>query len=270
MNYDLKILEPPQPFQPGTITLWSNEYIAGNALKKHLDGQIDSGSRKTTTIDLSAKWIVSNSVAYPDILDIGCGPGLYGNQLSKMVRSYDGIDISQYQVAYANSHNTAKGNAHYEVCDFRKWIPLKHYDTVLLLYAIYSFYCYEERINLLKKIKNVLNPNGSIIVEVFTPEHYVGRNNSTDWQYVENGGFWSPNSYLELNAFSRYNKRLVLIQAGIIDKEINIWNSWIQLFDVAQIEKELKLAGFSEFSYYGSCYGECFTSRSEVLCVCAK
>ena len=132
------------------------------------------------------------------------------------------------------------------------------------------FYCYEERINLLKKIRNVLNPNGSIIVEVFTPEHYAGRNNSTDWQCIKNGGFWSPNSYLELNAFSRYNEKLVLIQAGIIDKEINIWNSWIQLFDVAQIEYELKLAGFSEFSYYGSCYGECFTSHSEVLCVCAK
>ena len=30
MNYNLKLLRKPVPFQPGTLTLWSNEYIGKN------------------------------------------------------------------------------------------------------------------------------------------------------------------------------------------------------------------------------------------------
>ena len=46
MHYNLKLLRRPLPFQLGTLTLWSDAYIADNVLKKHLDETIDSGSRK--------------------------------------------------------------------------------------------------------------------------------------------------------------------------------------------------------------------------------
>ena len=258
------------PFQSGTITLWSNAYIAGNVLKKHLDKDVDSESRKITTIDSSVRWIVSYSPDSPSILDIGCGPGLYGTLLDKLVRVYDGIDISPYQIAYAKSHKSENGNTNYHVCDFQDWYPDKQYDTVLLMYAIYSFYQHDERIQLLRTIKEALKPDGRVILEVFTANHYSQRVDSTDWEYIKKDGFWSPDPYLELNAFTRYRDDLVLIQAGMIGKRVDIWNSWIELFDIEKMEDELKMAGFSEFSYFGSCDGKIFTSDSEVLCVCAK
>lgn len=270
MNYNLKLLRRPQPFQPGTLTLWSNAYIADNVLKKHLDGTIDSGSRKTGTIDASSLWIAKHCTFDANILDIGCGPGLYGNRLGEMIGSYVGFDISPYQIAYAKSHNTSPSNTHYQVGDFRQWQMQQTYDMVLLMYAVYSFYPIEDRICLLRNIKTVLKPGGCVMIEVFTANHYESRTDSTDWQYFEKDGFWQQDPYLELNSFTHYREDLVLIQSGVIGNTIEIWNSWIELFSISKLEKELRLAGFSEFSYYGSCSGAEITSTSEVLCIIAK
>ena len=272
MHYNLKLLRRPLPFQLGTLTLWSDDYIADNVLKKHLDETIDSGSRKRVTMDASILWITEHCAADADILDIGCGPGLYGNRLGTMIRTYVGLDISPYQIAYAKSHNTSSHNTCYQVCDFRKWRlqSQQKYDMVLLLYAIYSFYPIEDRVGLLRKVKGMLKPDGCVILELFTANHYEGRENCTDWEYIEKNGFWKPSPYLELNAFTRYRNDLVLIQAGVVDDTIEIWNSWIELFSISKIERELQLAGFSKFSYYGSCTGEKYMSTSDVLCVIAK
>ena len=273
MDYNnLSLFSRPKPFQMGTLTLWSNEYIANSVLKKHIDDSIDSGSRKLATIERSSEWIVKKSSHNPDILDIGCGPGLYGNKFSTMVNSYDGIDISPYQISYAKKHNESKTNVTYYVCDFRKWNVEKtgkKYDSVLLMYAVYSFYNFDERINLLREIRKSLKQNGIVIIEVFTSKHYEHRSDITDWRYVDKNGFWLPDPYIELNSFMKYSDDLILIQAGIIEKRIYIWNSWIQLFDVSSLKYELSLAGFTKYQWYGSCCGDHFSSDSEVLCACA-
>lgn len=270
MNYKIELLGFAEPFQEGTLTLWSNKYIAQNVLKKHLDMSVDSGSRKIEIIDKSVEWIKEQSILSPDILDIGCGPGIYGRKLSKIVKSYDGIDISPYQITYANKYNKVGENIKYIWTDFRDWIPHKKYDTALLLYAIYSFYKRDERIKLLKKIKGCLNPKGKTIIEVFTKNHYAKRKNTTDWQFIKNNGFWSPEPHVELNSFSWYFNNLILIRAAVIKDDIDVWNSWIQIFDTEMIEEELRLAGFSKVICYGSCFGEQYNLDSDVLCVCAE
>ena len=267
MNYKIELLGYVEPFQEGTLTLWSNQYIAQNVLIKHLDTSVDSGSRKIKTIDKSVEWIAAQSVSKPNVLDIGCGPGIYGRRISRFANSYEGIDISPYQIEYANKYNKIGENINYVRADFREWVPHKKYDTALLLYAIYSFYKREERIELLK---NSLNPKGKVIIEVFTNNHYAGRKNSTDWQYIKENGFWSAEPYLELNAFSWYTANLVLIRAAVIKENIDVWNSWIQIFDIETLGEELRAAGFSKFIFYGSCTGDKYNFDSDVLCVCAE
>lgn len=44
--YNWNLLERPLPFTSGNLSLWSNEYIANNVIRRHLDGNVDSGSRK--------------------------------------------------------------------------------------------------------------------------------------------------------------------------------------------------------------------------------
>ena len=270
MNYNLKLLRKPVPYQPGTLTLWSNEYIGKNVLKIHLDGNIDSGSRRSIIIQKTVEWILKKFYSAKRILDIGCGPGLYAPLLCQGNLDYEGFDVSPYQINYAEKHNSISGKTQFTVCDFRSWSSDKRYDVALLLYGIYSFYCYEERISFLKKLKRSLNVNGCVIIEVFTERHYQNRTDSSDWEFIEKDGFWCETPYLELNAFRRYNETgLVLIQTAVIDQKVEIWNSWIQTFSIDSIEKELYEAGFAYYEVYGSCFGEPYTSESEVICICA-
>ena len=271
MNYDWKILQNPDPFQEGTLTLWSDSYIAKNVIKKHLDGTIDSGSRKASTIRKTVDWIRNSNPNAERILDVGCGPGLYAPLFEEYDLTYEGFDISPYQIEYAKRYNALSSKSEFYVADFRSWVSKKKYDVVLLLYGIYSFYKRDERINFLKKIRKNLNEDGVVIVEVFTEQHYINRIDSTDWEYIEKNGFWCAAPYLELNAFRRYDKEsLILIQAGVLNKTLKIWNSWIQIFDFEELEKEFLSAGFKSFNIFGSCFGSSFSQKSEVLCMCAR
>ncbi|WKY49043.1 hypothetical protein Q5O24_06950 [Eubacteriaceae bacterium ES3] len=77
MKVNVEIFKKPKPFCEGNLTLWRNDYIAFEVLKKHLDSTIDSGSQKGTTIEKSVKWLRQKFNAKQTVLDIGCGPGLY-------------------------------------------------------------------------------------------------------------------------------------------------------------------------------------------------
>ncbi len=269
MKYNLELLNKPLPFEQGNMTLWDNEYIATNVLKKHLQKDIDSGSRKSETIIHTTQWINERFPLKGHVLDIGCGPGLYATPLSDFGFSYHGIDISKYQIVYAKKFSCGK-NVMFETVDFRGLKLSCFYDVVLMLYGIYSFYCPEDRLQLLKTIKTSLSPGGRVIVEVFTKNHYIDRQDSRDWEYITKNGFWSDKAYLELNAFYKYNEfGLVLVQAARVDSSINVWNSWIQTFDVDTLQSEFRLAGFTTFEIYGSCTGNPYHKTSDVLCMIA-
>ena len=265
-----KLLERPLPFSEGNLTLWSNAYIANNVIKKHLDISIDSGSRKKDTIIKTIKWIASKYKEKECILDIGCDPGLYSYLLCEYGFRYYGIDISKFQIEYALKNCTSK-YASFKTIDFRKFEPTQKYCGALLLYGIYSFYNFEARITLLKKLKRCLIPNGKIIVEVFTKQHYINRKENREWEYVIKKGFWSENPYLELNAFYRYDELdLYMVQAAVIQDSVYVWNAWTQTFTPESLIKEFEIAGFSKFEVFSSCTGKIYNKESDVVCVCAE
>ena len=270
MNYNFELLKKPTPFSLGNMNLWDNKYIAQNVLKKHLNYDINSGSRNLETIYKTVDWINNKFVNAVKILDIGCGPGLYATPFMHKGFIYTGIDISQYQIEYAKKHNSNKNKIKFYQADFHDWAFDDKYDIVLLLYGIYSFYPKKERIELLKKIRNSISSNGCVVVEVFTPKHYENRYEKRDWTYFESGGFWSEKPYIELNAFYRYDYiDLVLVQAAMINDSIKVWNSWIQTFSIESMIEELKLGGFTHFECYDTCTGEAFSNNSDTLCLCA-
>lgn len=270
MSYNLEKLIKPIPFEQGNMTLWDNEYIASNVLKKHLQPNIDSGSRKQATIVRTINWMADIIPQKGNLLDIGCGPGLYARLLSKSGFCYYGIDISKYQIAYANQ-NCFGENIEFETLDFRQMELDRLYSIVLMLYGIYSFYPPNERIELLRKIKNSSVSGGMVIVEVFTENHYKNRKESSDWKYITYGGFWSDKPYLELNAFYRYDElKLFLVQAAQICNEVKVWNSWIQTFTPETLRFEFEQAGFKEFEFYSSCAGTPYNEDAAILCMIAK
>lgn len=101
MKSSINLFKLPEPYEPGTIYLWSDEYIASNVIKKHFDREIDSGSRKGESIKKIVRWLSKKFETCHAVLDIGCGPGLYAELLHEKGFDYTGIDISPYQIEYA-------------------------------------------------------------------------------------------------------------------------------------------------------------------------
>jgi len=75
----------PKLYEKGNAVMWTDKHISKQLLNVHLNSEIDLGSRKTETIDSTIEWILANiETKQLNILDLGCGPGLYSEKLAQM------------------------------------------------------------------------------------------------------------------------------------------------------------------------------------------
>ena len=96
-------IEKPKIYEKGTAFMWTDEHISKQLLNIHLNPDIDLGSRKKSTIEKTANWILDTQKEKGklNILDLGCGPGLYTEIFAKAGHNVTGIDISKNSIEYA-------------------------------------------------------------------------------------------------------------------------------------------------------------------------
>lgn len=76
------MIEELQLFQRSTSSIWTDEYISKNLLAAHLDLSNDGASRSKATLDKTLNWIKEIIPKGSNVLDLGCGPGLYDVELA--------------------------------------------------------------------------------------------------------------------------------------------------------------------------------------------
>ena len=98
-----KFMIKPELYAPGASAFWDDEHISKGMLEAHLNPNLEAASRKHEFIDESVKWIesIAPSSQYRELLDLGCGPGLYAERFSNIGYSVTGIDFSKRSIAYA-------------------------------------------------------------------------------------------------------------------------------------------------------------------------
>lgn len=80
----------------------TDKYISERLLEIHLNPDIELASRKVTTIDFTFDWILGILPGKKlDLLDLGCGPGLYAERFTKKGHQVSGIDFSDNSIQYA-------------------------------------------------------------------------------------------------------------------------------------------------------------------------
>ncbi len=107
----VRITEKPNLYEKGTSFMWTDSHISKQLLQIHLNPDIDLASRKKSTIEKTVKWILEtkNSNEKLNILDLGCGPGLYTELFAKKGHNVTGIDISKNSIDYAIKSAKEKG-----------------------------------------------------------------------------------------------------------------------------------------------------------------
>ena len=239
----------------GTSFMWSDPYISKQLLQIHLNSEVDIGSRKKTTIRKTTKWILQSHDPKKElnILDLGCGPGLYTEIFTKSGHKVTGIDISKSSIDYAIRSAKEKGlstkyqSGNYLNIDLEK----EQYDLITLIYTDLGVLTPSEREKLLGNIFMALKKGGILIFDVLKDVNLKEKLSPKSWE-VREVGFWKETPYLALSDSFLYEKeKVIMFQHTIIDSngEVDNYRFWTHFFSQNDISTILKKQNFKNIEF---------------------
>ncbi len=245
----------PALYEKGTAFMWTDKHISKQLLNAHLNPDIDLASRKQESIKKTVEWILStqHGKGKLNILDLGCGPGLYAEQLAKQGHSVTGVDISETSINYAQQSAQKKGldisyiNASYLDTEFQS----AHYDLVLLIYTDFGALVPDDQDRLLKRIYKSLKKGGTFIFDVLKDNNLNSKVPPNTWEATD-GGFWKPSPYMALSqSFFYEESKVVLFQHILIGENnmVDIYRFWTHFFNEKDIEHKLIAQGFKNLRF---------------------
>lgn len=267
----------PLLFEKGNTQMWVDEHISQQMLEAHLDPDTEAASRKPNTIDASVKWIkeyICGNNLDCNVLDLGCGPGLYTNRLAQIGFNHVmGVDFSSNSIEYAKKQAAELDLSVDYVCQDYLSLELTHsFDAALLIYCDFGVFNEAERDTLLHKVYSGLNPGGRFVFDVFTPNKYRNHVDSRNW-YSLDSGFWKPTPHLCLSSNYWYPEaKAHLHQAIVIDdnEDMQVHNIWDKTYTVAELTSILKSTGFTDAEFYTDVTGSEYDEDTEIITVVAR
>jgi len=247
--------EKPKIYEKGTAFMWTDKHISKQLLNIHLNPEIDLGSRKRSTIEKTANWILDTQKEKGklNILDLGCGPGLYTEIFAEKGHSVTGIDISKNSIEYARKSaedkklNITYLNKSYLETDLQS----DKYDLVVLIFTDLGVLTPTERESLLKMINRVLKKGGTFIFDVLKDHEIEKKTSPKTWE-VSNSGFWKESPYLALSeSFLYKEEKVILFQHNIVDTEgkIETYRFWTHFFSQNDVSKMLDTHKFIDINF---------------------
>lgn len=245
----------PNIYEKGTAFMWTDEHISKQLLDIHLNPDIDLGSRKKSTIEKTANWILNTQKEKRklNILDLGCGPGLYTEIFAKAGHNVTGIDISNNSIEYAKqSAKDKKLDITYLNSDYLGVkLESNNYDLVVMIYTDFGVLTPDERERLMKMVSRVLKKGGTFIFDVLKDNELENKTSPKTWEATK-FGFWKDSPYIALSeSFLYESNKVILFQHIIVDSNENIqtYRFWTHFFSRNDIEMILKKQKFTTIRF---------------------
>jgi SAM-dependent methyltransferase len=275
LNDILKANQKPPLFEPGEALFWDDPYISKSMLRAHLDPKHDLASRKPETITKTVEHLLTSGIIKPgfEILDLGCGPGLYAERFSRAGVAVVGLDLSQRSLDYAAQQAQKSGLAiEYHCRDFLTMDYHQKFDAVLQVYGELNVFADQKRDLLLGKIHQALKKDGLLIFDVTTRKLRAKAGLKNGWQVSSNGGFWrlGPNLVLE-QGFDYPEADVWLDQYLVIDEQgCSVYRNWFHDYSRETIEAVLERAGFTVVNWWGDLTGSEYSANGEWIALAAR
>lgn len=243
--------QKPELYEKGDSIIWTDPYISRKLLELHLDPDIDSASRMQESIDRTIEYILKFCIKPSmNILDLGCGPGLYLESLAALGHICTGLDFSSNSISYAVNQAKEKGLGISYICQDYLELDFKDkFDLIILIYTDIGVLLPEERDGLLDRIYRALRPDGVFIFDVLNDKNVEQKFHEHQTWSFEFSGFWNSSPYLELaNGFLYPEHRVFLKQHTLIDKSnsIRTYRFWTHYFSTDEIRSILSSRGFRQ------------------------
>lgn len=266
----------PEPFEYYTAPeLWTDDHTSQKMLEYHLNGSIDVSSRNINFIDRSSQWIIRHFGlnANSEIMDFGCGPGLYTIRFAREGIGVTGIDFSKRSIEYAQrAAQDEKLDINY-IC--ANYLDFKISHTVDLITMIMCDYCAlspAQRRLLVGTFKRILKPRGSILLDVYSLNSYDAREECSICEYNQMSHFWSAGDYYSFqNTFKYDSEKVILDKYTIIEKtRKRVIYNWLQYFSVESIKNECKEHGLKIAEIFSDVSGSGYKQDSPEIAVVAQ
>ncbi|MFC2134567.1 class I SAM-dependent methyltransferase [Bacteroidota bacterium] len=272
----IKETTKPEIYTKGSAVMWTDEHISKQLLDVHLNPDVDLASRKQTTIEKTVNWILEKAPGEKmNILDLGCGPGLYAELLNRRGHNITGIDFSRLSIEYAQQQSEKKNLGitylHQNYLDLNED---SKYDLVILIYTDLGVLFPEDRKILLNKIYKALKPGGLFVFDLLNDKEIEKKVHPKNWELVHKG-FWKDEPYLALSdSFLYPEKKVILYQHVIIDENDNqdVYRFWTHYFANDDVTNMLNENGFSNISCYEDVLpeGDFWGGNNVTFCVAQK
>jgi len=272
----IETAQKPEIYTFGTALMWVDEYISTQLLEVHLSQDVELASRKKTTISTTVDWILKKVPGdRMNILDLGCGPGLYTENLAEYGHLVTGMDFSSNSINYAKeSANRKKLGINYIQQDYLELEEENRYDLILLIFTDFGVLTPDQREILLRNIYRALKPGGTFIFDVLNKNSGGVTSASKNWELAEKG-FWRNHPYLALTESFYYEKQNVTLNQHIIideDGGTEVYRFWIHTFSHIDLSAIISSAGFSTVECFDSVIpdSDMCSSKSVTFCVATK
>jgi SAM-dependent methyltransferase len=183
---------PPLPWVHGDNIPWNDPDFSERMLREHLSQDHDLASRRQGTIDQQVAWIHEHVLRARStrILDLCCGPGLYGGRLAKCGHQYIGIDYSPASIAYAARESTGSDRCTFIEGDIRQVDYGNGYGLVMMVYGEFNVFRPADIRSILSKVHTALDPGGLILLEPHAREAVVSiGDGGRTWEALDSGLF---------------------------------------------------------------------------------
>jgi SAM-dependent methyltransferase len=275
LKHVLKLQEKPEPFTPGERLFWNDPHISKGMLEAHLDSKHEHASRRPETIDRTVDWLI-NALHLPraaEVIDLGCGPGLYAERFARRGFQVTGVDYSRRSIDYAKQATQQQGlSIHYRCQDYLTLEDENEYDLALLIYGDFCPLSPVQRVQLMKNVYRALKAGGYFILDVSTRELRKRHGMKNSW-YAEENGFWKPGLHLVLEqGFDYPEQDIYLDQAVVIEEtgKVSVYRMWFQDYNPQSISEELARGGFRIESLWSDLCGTPLTEDTEWIGVISR
>lgn len=241
-------LTKPTLYTPGTKMMWTDKHISKQLLDVHLNPDIDLASRKPDAIARTVDWIQSQIPGrHLNMLDLGCGPGLYTEAFARQGHKVTGMDFSEQAIAHARQSACDQNlDITYVQQNYLTWQPQYKYDLITMIFMDFGVLLPDQRDTLLGHVHKALKPGGVFIFDVLNNRYQPDMTHARTWETTSQG-FWSDTPYLALSETHLYeNDRIILSQHVILDQtgHAETYRFWTHTFTHQDLHALVTSHGF--------------------------
>lgn len=269
-------VRPPSPWVEGDNIPWDEPGFSKRMLREHLSQEHDQASRTTAKIETHVAWIHDHVLeARPArILDIACGPGLYGNRLARRGHTYVGVDFSPASIAHAKESARSEGlDATYIQADLREGLPEGPFGLAMMIWGQLNVFKQEEAATFLARAHHALGPRGCLLIEPQTYDHVRDRGHAKATWWSSPGGVFSDRPHVVLEeSFWDEASKTTTTRFHILDAQTHAIQRHALsavAYDVPTLRAMLAAAGFDEVEELPSLTGASAARNADTLVLLA-